>query len=77
MLGVWLVSAGLAGYFMTRLSLTMRILFVIAGLASLLPAGAFPQAVYIEIPGVALGLLLMTLEYMRGRRPVPVRATAE
>jgi TRAP transporter 4TM/12TM fusion protein len=77
MLGVWLVSAGLAGYFLTRLSPLMRGLFVLAGLASLLPAGAFAQAIYIEIPGVALGVLLMGLEFMRGRRPIPAGATAE
>jgi TRAP transporter 4TM/12TM fusion protein len=68
-LGVWLVSAGLAGYFMTRLSLLARVLFVLTGLAALLPAGAFPAAVYLEIAGVALGILLMVLEYARVRRP--------
>jgi TRAP-type uncharacterized transport system fused permease subunit len=77
MLGVWLISAGLAGYFMTRLSLLMRLLFVLAGLAALLPAGAFPEAIYIEIPGVVLGISLMAIEYLRGRRLVSAEAAAE
>ena len=77
MLGVWLVSAGLAGYFMSRLSLLMRGLFVLAGLAALLPAGAFPEAVYIEVPGVMLGIALMALEVTRMRRLAPAGTLAK
>jgi TRAP-type uncharacterized transport system fused permease subunit len=77
MLGVWLVSAGLAGYFMSRLSLLMRGLFVLAGLAALLPAGAFPEAVYIEVAGVMLGIALMVLEVTRMRRLAPAGTLAK
>jgi TRAP transporter 4TM/12TM fusion protein len=55
-LGVWLVSAALAGYFSTRLSPVMRVLFGVAGLASIVPAGAFPGAIYTDAVGVVLGL---------------------
>jgi TRAP transporter 4TM/12TM fusion protein len=58
-LGVWLVSAALAGYFATRLSPAMRVLFGAAGLASLVPAGAFAGAGYTDAAGIALGLALM------------------
>jgi TRAP transporter 4TM/12TM fusion protein len=76
-LGVWLISAGLAGYFIARLSLPMRVLFALAGLAALMPPGAFPQAVFIEIAGVVLGIALMVMEYLGGRRHVSAKAAAQ
>lgn len=57
--GVWLVSSALAGYFVDRLSPAMRGVFAFAGLNSLIPAGAFPGAIYTDIVGVALGILAM------------------
>ena len=57
--GVWLVSAALAGYFVTVLSTPMRALFGIAGLLSLIPAGAFEGAIYTDVVGIALGLAVM------------------
>ncbi len=75
-IGVWLISAALAGFFMARLSPMMRVLFGVAGLAALVPAGAFPGALYTDMAGVGLGLVLMGLEMWRARRkpedvPVP------
>ncbi|WP_018698387.1 TRAP transporter permease [Amorphus coralli] len=58
-LGVWLVSAALAGYFMARLSPVMRGLFALFGLMALVPAGAFDGALYTDMAGVAGGLAVM------------------
>jgi len=58
-LGVWLISAALAGYFNGLLSTPMRILFGAAGLLALIPSDAFAGAVYTDAIGVALGLALM------------------
>lgn len=61
--GVWLVSAALAGYFASRLSGIMRLGFGAAGLLALVPAGAFAGAAFTDIIGVALGILLMAINY--------------
>jgi TRAP transporter 4TM/12TM fusion protein len=73
-LGVWLVSAALAGYLVARLSPLERCLFGLAGLAALVPAGAFPGAVYTDALGVALGAALLGNAFLstRGRRPKEV-----
>ena len=70
-LGVWLVSAALAGYFSGRLSGPRRALFALAGLLALIPAEAFPHAVLTDVVGVALGAALMLLDVRRSRRAVP------
>ncbi len=64
-LGVWLVSAALAGHFRDRLSGLKRAGFAIAGMMSLVPAGAFEGALLTDVAGVALGVLLIVSEYMR------------
>ena len=66
--GVWLVSAALAGYFSSKLSLVMRGLFVLFGLMALVPAGAFPGAVYSDIAGVVGGVILMILDFRRSTK---------
>jgi TRAP transporter 4TM/12TM fusion protein len=67
-IGVWLVSSALAGYFAGPLAPAVRLLFAIAGLMALVPAGAFPGAVVSDALGVALGILLMTANVLRARR---------
>ena len=70
-LGVWLVSAGLAGYFSDRLSPLKRLLFVATGLMALVPAGAFEGAILTDAAGVVLGLALIGSEVFR-RREAPL-----
>ncbi|SDY56267.1 TRAP transporter permease [Citreimonas salinaria] len=64
-MGVWLVSAGLAGYFANRLSPAMRGLFILFGIAALMPAGMFPGAIVSDVVGVLGGAGLMVFELMR------------
>jgi len=66
--GVWLISAALAGYFTSKLTPVMRVLFIIFGLLALIPAGAFPGAVYSDIAGVVGGIILMILDYRRSKK---------
>ncbi len=66
-IGVWLISAALAGFFRGPLSPVMRAGFVLTGIMALVPAGAFPGAVYSDLAGVVLGLGLMAVEAARGR----------
>jgi len=65
--GVWLVSAALAGYFSTQLTVTMRILFAFAGLMALVPSGLFSGALFTDIAGVIFGAVLMWLNIRQGR----------
>ena len=65
--GVWLISAALAGYFVDRLSLPMRIVFAAAGLAALIPAGAFEGAVYTDIGGAIVGVAAIAWCWITGR----------
>ena len=69
-MGVWLVSAALAGYFRGPLSPLTRGLFAMAGLMSLVPADAFTGAVYSDFIGVALGAGLMLRDGLKQRREV-------
>lgn len=67
-MGVWLISAALAGHFAGPVRGAARLLFAVAGLMALIPAGAFPGAVVTDIAGVALGILLMALNVVAARR---------
>ena len=69
-LGVWLVSAALAGYFSGPLSMPIRVLFAVSGLMALIPAEAFSGALYTDILGVALGIVLMAQNTIASRREV-------
>jgi TRAP transporter 4TM/12TM fusion protein len=67
-MGVWLVSAAIAGYFSAALSAPMRLGFAVTGLMALIPAGAFAGAIWTDLAGVAGGVVLMAAELMRARR---------
>ena len=70
--GVWLATAGIMRYFVRPMSVSLCFGFVIAGLAMLLPNGAFDGAGYIEISGVALALLLAGREFYAKRQELAV-----
>jgi TRAP transporter 4TM/12TM fusion protein len=61
--GVGVISCAAVGYFMRPLSVLMRGLFAVAGLASLIPAGAF-GGIVLDIAGVVFGIVLMVYEYL-------------
>jgi len=62
-LGIWLVSIAMVGYFMRRLSGGLRLVFGAAGVLSLIPAGAFPGAAITDVVGAALGAALIVREF--------------
>jgi len=71
--GVWLISCATVGYFMRALSPIARILFAAAGLAALVPAGAFRGGVVLDVIGVVAGIAIVAYEYLtvtRLRSPV-------
>jgi len=65
-IGVWLVSAALAGYLVERLGAGARLLLGLFGLMALVPAGAFEGAIYTDLVGVAGGIALMLLIRRQG-----------
>jgi len=67
-IGVWLVSVGVVGYFVRPLGPMRRGLFVVSGAAMLLPAGAFKGALYTDVAGAALAVILVTAEWQFSRR---------
>lgn len=75
-LGVWLVSAALAGYFATALGWVERGLFVLAGLLALVPAAAFDGAVLTDVAGCLLGVVLMGQNLLRARKAAMPEAPA-
>jgi TRAP transporter 4TM/12TM fusion protein len=74
--GIWLVSAALAGYFIDRLSPSMRTVFGVSGILALIPADAFPGAVYTDLAGLAFGIGAMAYAIYMGRAD-PVEKAAE
>jgi TRAP-type uncharacterized transport system fused permease subunit len=60
--GIWLVSIGMIGFFMRPVSPVLRGAFIGAGLMALIPAGAFPGAVWTDIIGAVLGVVLIARE---------------
>lgn len=62
--GVWLLSCAAVGYFMRPLGLPGRLLFGAAGMAALIPAGAFSGGVLLDVAGVAGGIVLAGFEYL-------------
>ena len=69
-LGIWLVSIAMIGFFMRPMAWPLRGLFGAAGLLSLIPAGAFPGAAITDAVGAALGAALIAREFWLMRRRV-------
>ena len=66
-MGVWLVSIAMAGYFVRPLAMPLRLMFAAAGLLALIPAGAFEAAVWTDVGGAVLGGALIAREIMAVR----------
>lgn len=77
-LGIWLVSIGLVGYFLRRIALPLRLLYVASGLLALIPANAFPGAALTDVIGAAVGGALILAEFWiaRARRGQPAAKSA-
>ena len=77
-LGIWLVSIGLIGYFMRPMRAGLRAIFGVAGMLALIPAGAFPGAVWTDMAGGAAGAALIAREIWLARlRKAPLIASPE
>jgi len=77
-MGVWLVSVGIVGFVFRPLNAVERVLFVVAGIALVVPADAFPGALATDIAGFVLGVALAGREFLFKRpRGAPKPQPAE
>jgi TRAP transporter 4TM/12TM fusion protein len=60
--GVWLGSAGLAGYLFKEIGFVKRIAFGVAALMMLLPNDAFAGVIWVELAGIGMGAALVLSE---------------
>lgn len=67
-MGVYLVSVAVAGYMTRHLNVLHKLLFAIAGLALMIPATAFEGALWTDIGGFVLGVILLGWEILVGRK---------
>jgi len=65
--GVWLIAIAITGYYARPLHTLLRLAFALAGFLALIPAGAFPGALYTDIAGMLVGLGLIARETLRAR----------
>lgn len=73
--GVWLLSAAMIGYFLGPMAPASRLIFTIAGIALLAPRGIAPEIVWANIAGLALGVLAVAYEFLnRKSRDGPIPA---
>jgi TRAP-type uncharacterized transport system fused permease subunit len=75
-MGVYLVSVAVAGFMTRPVGHVMRAAFAASGVAMMIPANAFPGALWTDIAGfvVGAGLILFELGAVRRTRPTPQKA---
>ncbi len=66
--GVWLVSVGMIGYLTRPLDMSFRCLFAVAGILLLVPASAFPFALWSDPIGLVLAVAIVGREWLFARR---------
>ena len=62
--GIWLISAGFVGYSMRPIGWLDRAAYIVVGSFLLAPIALFPQAIYFNVLGAVLAVVLITREYM-------------
>jgi TRAP transporter 4TM/12TM fusion protein len=66
--GIWLMSMGFVGYSLRRIGWLDRVAYIVVGSFLLAPIALFEHAIYFNIAGAALAVLLIAREYsIRGR----------
>jgi hypothetical protein len=73
---VWLACIGVVGYLARPLPWIVRIAAIASGIMMLVPAGAFEAAIFTDIAGIVLGVVVVGLELVRRRGLVRVEPTS-
>lgn len=66
--GVWVATCGIQGYFVRPLGALLRVGFIVGGIFLLIPVEAFADAIYLELIGIALTLILVGKEMLAKRK---------
>jgi TRAP transporter 4TM/12TM fusion protein len=69
--GVWIASAGLLGYFFKPMRWPIRIAYIVAGIALLIPSQAFEGAIVLDVAGFILAAVVIGGEFIVMRRLKP------
>jgi TRAP transporter 4TM/12TM fusion protein len=65
--GIWLGTAGVVGYIVRPVAPATRVLLVVAGVLTLMPADLFPGALLTDVAGILLGAGLLACELRAAR----------
>jgi TRAP transporter 4TM/12TM fusion protein len=68
-LGIWLGTIGVVGYLQRAVGPAARVLFIVAGVLTLIPFDMFPGAVFTDVVGLTLGAVLVARELRVRRAP--------
>ena len=66
--GVWILSAGMIGYFARETGILVRIILIVTGALLLIPSEAAPWAIYTDWVGLFLGVIIVSWEFGFSRR---------
>jgi TRAP transporter 4TM/12TM fusion protein len=69
--GVWIATAGMLGYFFKPMRWPIRIVYIVAGIALLIPAQAFEGAGVLDVVGFILAAAVIGGEFFATRRLKP------
>jgi TRAP-type uncharacterized transport system fused permease subunit len=64
--GIFLGTAGIVGFSLRIIPAPIRVAYGVVSLAVVLPPEAFAGAIYVNLAGVALSLVLLGYDYLRG-----------
>jgi TRAP-type uncharacterized transport system fused permease subunit len=65
--GILIGTIAVVGFFLQPVSLPLRLLYAIVATALLLPSTAFPEAVFVNLAGLAAGIAALAREVLRRR----------
>lgn len=71
-IGVWILSAAMIGYFVRPMTISLRLLLTVAGIALLLPRGIDPSIVWANVAGLIVAMALVGYELSQRNRHADV-----
>jgi len=70
--GIWLGTMAAVGFSFTRTNPIGRAIYAVIALAVVLPPGAFAGAIWINAAGITAAVVVLTLDWLRGRKSTPL-----
>jgi len=70
--GIWLGTMAAVGFSFTRTNPIGRAIYAVIALAVVLPPGGFAGAIWINAAGITAAVVVLTLDWLRGRKSTPL-----